>query len=147
MRRTWKILVPTLALAAVALYFGVHAYTAKMPDAEGLSPVHTLKAEDLYTAFEEDEVKAGVLYNDKLIEVKGTVREVTTAADGRMSVLLESGAVFGTVVCEFTEPEDEPAEGTEVSIKGFCAGFNFDVLLQRCAFSAVPNKQPHLQGR
>ena len=124
-----------LLLAAVALFFGLRSYNAELPQAADESPEFTMQAEDLYNAFQDDEVGAGKRYNDKLIEVKGEVREVTFNGDGRMSVLLESGAVFGTVVCEFPELAQEPAEGSQVAIKGYCAGFNFDVLLQRCAFT------------
>jgi hypothetical protein len=128
-----------LLLAVVAAFFGLRAWNAKMPEASGNDPVATIQAEDLFNAFQDDEVKAGAQYNDKLIAVTGTVRESNTNAEGRLTLQLEAGAVFGTVVCEFPGPVDAPADGSTVTIKGYCAGFNFDVLLQRCAF-AEPTK-------
>lgn len=139
MKNRWMIALGLLAVA-VAAYVGLRAYTAGMPGAAGHVPELAMRAEDLYKAFQDDEAKAGELYTGKLIEVSGTVRGVASS-DGHMSVLLASGAALGAVVCEFAGPADEPAEGGRVSIKGYCAGFNFDVLLQRCAFTGNPAGQ------
>ncbi|HNA32978.1 MAG TPA: hypothetical protein PL106_07625, partial [Flavobacteriales bacterium] len=81
-----------------------------------------------------DEVAAGKLYNDKVVRVSGVVREVGTESTGPVNVLLETGDNLGAVVCEF-ERATAPAlqKGQQVSLQGFCAGFNLDVLLQRCA--------------
>lgn len=130
-----------LLLAVVAAYFGLRAWNARMPEAAGQEPEATIPAEQLFNAFQDDEVKAGALYNDKLIAVTGTVRESSSNAEGRLTVQLEAGAVFGTVVCEFPGPADAPADGSTVTIKGYCAGFNFDVLLQRCAFAQPSTNQ------
>ncbi len=38
-------------------------------------------------------------YNDKVVQVNGTVRDITAADDGRTNVLLETGDALGAVVC------------------------------------------------
>ena len=131
-----------LVIVAVAAYFGIRSYTAVMPGALGHEPVVTLNAEDLYRAFEEDEVQAGIKYNDKLLLVEGVVNQVATSEEGRMSVLLTTNSDLGSVVCEFADQAEHPVEGRRVAIKGYCAGFNFDVLLQRCAFAETSTKRP-----
>lgn len=129
------ILILFLFVAAVAAYFGIRAYSAKVPQAADVTAETTVGAESLFNDFATDETKAGVRYNDKVIEVVGAVKDVSVSADGRMSIHLESGDPMGGVVCDFSEKAAPPAIGDTVAIKGFCAGYNFDVLIQRCAFS------------
>lgn len=127
------LLIIGVVAVAAATYLGMHAYNARMPIAAGHSADLTTTATELLQAFEADEVAAGRLYNDKLVQVKGTVRDVSIS-EGRMNVSLGPDSSMGSVVCAFNEPAATPAKGSVVSIKGYCAGFNFDVLLQRCAF-------------
>lgn len=124
-----------LVIIAAAAYFGIRSYTAVMPRAAGHQPEVAIKAADLYRAYEEDEVQAGARYNDKLLLVEGVVKQVAVGAEGRMSVLLATESGLGSIVCEFAESAEAPLSGRQVAIKGYCAGFNFDVLLQRCAFA------------
>ena len=136
MRKAKKILlIFALLIAAVAVYLGLKAYTVKVPHASAQQVEIAISATDLFNAFALDEVKAGRKFNDKVIEVVGSVREVVPRQEGRMNIVLETGDPMGAVVCEFTEPAEVPAVGSTVAIKGFCAGFNLDVLLQRCAFT------------
>lgn len=135
-----KILLPiALIVVAVGAYIGVRMYNAEVPSASGMSVDTKIQADALFNAFTSDEVGAGKAYNDKVIEVTGIVRDITRSADGRMSVLLETGDPLGAVVCEFPDPTEDPVVGSEVVIKGFCAGFNLDVLLQRCALTGTRN--------
>ena len=122
-----------IAMVAVMAYMGVRTYNAKMPGASGHPAEVAIRATGLYEAFEADEVEAGHLYNDKLVEVTGMVRDVSYD-EGRMTVTLGPDSSSGSVVCEFTAMGSAPSKGSMVTIKGYCAGFNFDVLLQRCAF-------------
>jgi hypothetical protein len=93
----------------------------------------TLDAEALYQAFVMDETAAGKQYNDKVVQVRGVVREVS-AAGGPTNVLLETSDPLASIVCEFPAGSAASvAKGSTVTIKGFCAGINLDVLLQRCS--------------
>ncbi|MBZ0207094.1 MAG: OB-fold putative lipoprotein [Flavobacteriales bacterium] len=131
------LLLIAIIIVVVAAYMGVRMYNAEVPNASGMNVDIRVQADALFNAFEADEVAAGTAYNDKVIEVTGVVRDITRASDGRMSVLLETGDPLGAVVCEFPDATDGLAVGSEVVIKGFCAGFNLDVLLQRCALTGT----------
>lgn len=129
-----------LLVVAVAAYYGIRSYTATMPGAAGHKPELAVQAGELFKAYQEDEVQAGAKYNDKLLKVEGVVKQVATNGEGRMSVLLTTDSELGSVVCEFAEKAEARREGSRVAIKGYCAGFNFDVLLQRCAFAETITK-------
>lgn len=132
--RKRNIVIIVLLIAALGAYLGFRMYSAEVPNAAGQAPELAVDAKALYEAFSTDERVAGERYNDKVVEVTGTVREVTKGPDGRVNILLETGDALGAVVCEFPDGEAvEAAVNSTVAIKGYCAGFNMDVLLQRCA--------------
>ncbi len=133
-------LIPAVLLGLVVLVgipaaiYGYFAYNKKTPTASERAADVSVDATALFQAFSQDETAAGKLYNDKVLQVKGVVREVSNPGNGPVNVLLETGDALGAVVCEF--PPDAVLawqKGQNVTIKGFCAGFMLDVLLQRCA--------------
>ena len=128
------LLLAVVAIAAIGAFVGYRMYQRPVASAQGQNAELTVSAEELYRAFNSDEVAAGKQYNDKVVRVSGVVREVGTESTGPVNVLLETGDNLGAVVCEF-ERATAPAlqKGQQVSLQGFCAGFNLDVLLQRCA--------------
>lgn len=132
--RKGTIILVLLALAAIGAAIGYLKYNEKTPTASDLKADVSVDAKTLFNAFNTDEAAAGKTYIDKVIEVTGEVREVSSASGGPVNVLLETGDALGAVVCEFAADE-APAwqKGAQVKVKGFCAGFNMDVLLQRCA--------------
>lgn len=138
--RIRNILLVVLLLAAVGAFVGYRLYEAKTPTASERPADLAVDAQTLYDAFVQDETAAGARYNDKVVQVSGIVRDITTEPDGRTNVMIETGDALGAVVCEFapgqavTLRKNDPA-----SIKGFCAGYNMDVLLQRCSMADQPS--------
>lgn len=134
--RTRNILLLVSLLIAAGAFVGYRMYEAKTPTAAERSADVQVEAKALYDAFVLNETMAGATYNDKVVQVDGTVRDITTDADGRTNVLLETGDALGAVVCEFTADEKIDLQKNDpVRIKGFCAGYNMDVLLQRCSIA------------
>lgn len=129
-----KILIAVLVIAVVGGFIGYRLYNERTPTASEKTADVSLDAVALYTAFTEDEIAAGKLYNDKVVQVKGVVQGLEAQPNGPVNVMLETEDALGTVVCEFAA-DNPPAwqKGQSVTLKGFCAGFNLDVLLQRCA--------------
>jgi hypothetical protein len=133
--RTRSILIPAILIAvAIGAYIGYSKFTQKTATAAEHAADLTVEAKALYEAFVQDEATANKQYNDKVVQVNGTVRDIATETDGRTTVTLDSGDPIGGVVCEFAAGEKVTLEkNAPASIKGFCAGYNLDVLLQRCS--------------
>ena len=92
-------------------------------------------AAQLFDEFDTDEVAATAKYVGKIVTVTGAVLESSTLEDGTPKVLLDAGNAFG-VLCEF-DPNTDHAKtsfdpGTDLTLKGECAGLNLDVQLARC---------------
>lgn len=128
------ILIIGLVVVAATAYYAYREWNREPEKAAEASAEVSLTATELFQAFTTDEVAAGTRFNDKLVQVNGTVREVNGGGGAPLNVLLETGDPLGAVVCEF-EAGAAPTvkEDDKVSVKGFCAGYNLDVLLQRCA--------------
>lgn len=129
-----KILLIILALGVIGAVIGHRLYNERTPTASEKAADMTVDAITLFKAYSTDEVAAGKSYNDKVLQVSGTVRSIDRPEKGPVNVMLETGDPMGAVVCEFA-PEGAPdwQQGKPVTLKGICAGYNLDVLLQRCA--------------
>ncbi len=130
-----RLLLVALLLAAMGTAVGLYFYRQKVPSMATQKADLTLSAAELFAAFETDEAAANARYLGKILMVKGQVREANTLADGTVKVVLDAGQDFG-VLCEFDPNTQHPRTtfqpGENITVKGECAGLNFDVLLARC---------------
>lgn len=132
-----KILIAGLLIAAVGGFFAYNMYNAKTATAGDTDAEVTLEAPALFAAFLESDTAAGKLYNEKVIQISGTVQRIETA--GKTNVYFGSGDPSGAVICEFDSTfKASWAIGQQAVVKGICAGFSGlpgmgDVILQRCA--------------
>lgn len=139
MKRT--IIFVVLVLVALAAWYGWRELTRKNKDLESEKAVATVNATDLITAFEKDSASANKLYVDKIIAVKGRVKNVN--ADGNPIVIsLGEEGQMSSVQCSMDSTHAAEykaiAVGTNTTIKGMCTGalteemFGTDVKLNRC---------------
>lgn len=131
-----KILLPLALLVVVVIVAVVYrSVEARPPSSAGRAAEVSVTAIALFTEFGQDEIEAGKKYNDKLVEVTGTVRAIKPDTNGT-EVLLETGDPMGAVVCDFKAGEKiDLLKGSPARIQGYCAGYNMDVLLQRCSLT------------
>jgi hypothetical protein len=95
----------------------------------------SIDAQTILTAFETAENEANTKYLDKVIAVKGKVKEVKTEG-GKTCIALETDSPMSGVLCNL-DPLSQHAKttfavGEEVVFKGVCTGFLSDVVLERC---------------
>ncbi|MBL7775457.1 MAG: hypothetical protein JNK89_05610 [Saprospiraceae bacterium] len=134
-----KLALPLLILAAIGGGIAYYLYNKKMPSMAAQKSEVAVSAADLYQEFQADETAATAKYLGKIVTVQGAVLESSTLDDGTPKVLLDTGSDF-SISCEFDpntkhERSSFPA-GEKLTIKGECAGFNFDVQLARCVVVA-----------
>ena len=130
-----KILLILLGLGVIGAAVGVSMWNKPHKNMETAKADVAIQAADLYNEYNTDENAANAKYLDKTIAVTGKVKEVTTDDGGATKLTLETGSDFG-VLCEL-DPMTKHARtdfqpGENVTFKGLCSGFNFDVQLTRC---------------
>jgi hypothetical protein len=96
----------------------------------------TITADKLFTAFSDNEAEANSQYLDKVIAVTGTVKDVSTSAEGTVKVTLDSGDDMFGVICQMDELTEHKRNsfdvGEQLTLKGKCTGMLMDVVLVRC---------------
>lgn len=128
------LLLAGLVVVLAAGFFGYREWNRGLAQAEDIKADVTITATELFTAYTTDETSANARFGDKVLAVSGAVREVGGGDGGPVNLMLETGDPLGAIVCEF--PPDavlDLKKDAQVTVKGFCTGYNLDLLLQRCA--------------
>ena len=95
-----------------------------------------LEATDLYTQYTTDETAANAKYLDKIVQVCGTVANLSNE-NNVVTIQLDAGDPMGGVLCELDPMSDHKRTdfqpGERVCFKGICNGYLSDVVLTRCS--------------
>lgn len=130
-----KIILVLLLLGLIGGYIGFKMYNKPFANLQTKAADFSLPPSALLAAFAEDEVKANATYLDKTIELKGTIKNITTENDATR-ITLDAGNPLGAVICEMDGQNDFALEqlktGEEIILRGVCSGYLMDVILIRC---------------
>lgn len=131
-----KILIILLIVFIAGLGVAWYLYNKPVESISGVQPVHSLTADQLFSAYETDESSADSMHLNKVIEVSGTVQEVQSDTSGITVTLQTASGIFG-IKCQMDKNENstELGKGQEVKLKGICTGYLMDVVLVRCVKS------------
>jgi hypothetical protein len=114
-------------------WYAYSEYTRKVKDLATVSAEVQISAAELISAFESNEGKANTSYLDKIIAVKGPVRSVEKNDQGHFTVILGEAGSLSAVRCSMDSSHQEEVaslpEGSLVTMKGACTGFNADEML------------------
>lgn len=124
-----------IALLMAGAYVWFFVYNKSHRDMSSAEPEVVISAEDLYVAYNEDERGSSLAYNGKILEVTGTISNIKEI-DGFTNVYLATSDMMAEISAELDpqHPFDEAnyKVGDEVTLRGECAGYNLDVVLNRC---------------
>ena len=121
-------LLGVLIMGAVFAYFMYNQPHRSAAKEKGL----TVTSVQLCADYETNEAIAAKKYIGKLLEVSGTIIELT-ANQQNNSVIMLSGSNISGVQCSLLTNESDLKTGDAVVIKGFCTGYLLpDVKLDRC---------------
>jgi tRNA_anti-like len=121
-------LLGLLAIGAAFAYFMYNQPHRSAAKEKGLA----VAAMQLCADYEANEEIADKKYIGKLLEVSGTITELT-ANQKNNSVVMLAGSNLSGVQCSLLTNESGLKSGDTVTIKGFCTGYLLpDVKLDRC---------------
>ncbi|MFY9241400.1 MAG: hypothetical protein WAO74_00080 [Polaribacter sp.] len=102
-----------------------------------------LSSNDLVNAYSNNEKKSNNLYAGKIIEVTGTIKEITFL-NNRNTIILNSNLETFGVICDLHSDEIEKIKqlkpNQKIRVKGICKGFLKDVILLNCTVDILPNE-------
>lgn len=132
-----------LLLAGLASVYGYREFNRTAEDTADLSASFKVDATGLIAAFESNESQANQQYRDKVILVKGQVKDIVEDDAGMFTISLGDQTSMSSVRCVVDSLHSGDVaslrEGAVAGLKGVCSGFNADdllgsdVLLVRCA--------------
>ncbi len=131
-----KIILAFLLLGLVAGGIGFYLYFKPVKSFENASPDLSLDAAALVKDFQTDENKANSRYLNKLLEVSGTVSDISEDEKGLTNINLGVDGEMAMVSCSMdtTVRRDFTSikSGQSVRLKGLCSGMLMDVVLVKC---------------
>ena len=128
-----RIITAFAVLGVVGLAIGYYMYNKPKTDVANEKPEVVVNAPELLSTFNTDEPAAMVKYGNKVIEVSGVVKEISTTAP--YTVMLDCNDDMAVVSCNLKADENNLQGinvGDEVNVKGICVGLNVDINLTNC---------------
>ena len=131
---TWMIILSAIIVGGGIIY---KIWNTPFPTLSAKAVKVTAK--QLFKDFESNEQSAQLKYvpeklDSKTLEVSGEIKDTGRNADGEIFYLLDSGDQLFGVKC-IMDKENQITGGkmgSNVTIRGFCTGYNMDVVLNRC---------------
>lgn len=122
-----------LAVLAVAITIGYRVYNKPHPSAATADAVE-MTAMGLASEFEKDEPNANKKYLGNAVQVSGTVSDVSVNQQNKPVIVLLGSDMSG-VQCTLERAVSGIKKGDSITVKGFCAGYLSDVIMDRCIVS------------
>lgn len=133
MKRKRVILLLILCVIISGVWYGLNEYNRKPADLLYKKPDFTVTVSDLINEFESDDKTAGSKYSDKVLAVKGILKEILHSTEGYAMVVLSRGESMSSVRCSVNEKYKETVKnldpGQVITVKGAFTGFDHDDLL------------------
>lgn len=136
-RKSASVLLLLLTLTAAGIAGAVfYLYNKPQRAVAGEAPALRLPAQELFDRYSEQENQANELYLDKVLEVTGTIGEISTGAGGETTLILKNERDMFGVSCTLDGSQGASVSqlrvGETVKVKGLCTGMLMDVVLIRC---------------
>lgn len=137
--KTWiKILIALVILGAIGVWAGYEfVYNKAHTDYEKAEADYKLEAETLFNAFRENAKSASEKYSGKVLQITGRMSSVEESDSLVIGVFAFDEGMFGsegvrvTMLPGHSEPLKKHPLSKEVTLKGFCAGYNdTDVIIE-----------------
>lgn len=116
-----KLFLIALVLGAAGVGTGLYFWNKPNANLADKKADITLPAAQLFDAFSKDETAANAMYIQKVVEVTGTVQEITPVANGDANVLLKEGVLAAFMAADATEAK-ALKPGQTITLRGECAG-------------------------
>ncbi len=133
-----NIMIGLLLLILAGATFGFYLWNKPQKNMTSAKTELSIDAQTILTAFETAENEANTKYLDKVVAVKGKVKEVKNEG-GKICIALETDSPMSGVLCNLDPLSQHDkttfSPGEEVVFKGVCTGFLSDVVLERCVLS------------
>lgn len=92
-----------------------------------------IEATQLSMEYENNQDNANHKYLDKVLEVTGVIKDISTNQDGNTVIVLDD--IFSGVQCTMKDSSNAFAIDEVVTVRGICTGYTIGVLMSECILS------------
>ena len=98
------------------------------------NPVLTVNSKNLYNDYNNNEISADDKYKGKIIQVKGTIRDIGNDIMDEAYITLIGDEFFGDVQCFFSDKSYliDVKKGQNITVVGYCDGLFLNVIMKNC---------------
>tara|TARA_X000000368_G_C22798586_1_gene609207 strand:+ start:325 stop:726 length:402 start_codon:yes stop_codon:yes gene_type:complete len=120
------------------LFFSIIALASLENDAPPINsetkPVLKVTSKTLYKEYNNNEIAADDKYKGKIIQVRGTIRDIGKDIMDEAYISLIGDDFFGDVQCFFPDKSYllNLKKGQRVNVIGYCDGLFMNIILQNC---------------
>lgn len=133
MKKILPLVIAGAVVAGLAVYY---MYNKPHRDIASEQATSSLSADEIFDAYDQGEEKANAKFLDKVVEVTGTVDELSSNENGQtVAILRAENAMMGGVSATFQEEEKSVEVGQSIAVKCRCTGMLMDVVLVNCTLS------------
>ncbi|HLO92512.1 MAG: OB-fold protein [Chloroflexota bacterium] len=125
-------------IAAVLIY--IFVYNKPQPDFAKEKADYTVKAAELFSEFKTDAKDSNTRYTGKVVAITGKLTGVEKTDSLSIAVFALQEGMFGdegircALIPEHANDVNNISPGTEITLKGYCTGFNdTDVIMEHCS--------------
>ena len=133
-KKKWLFYTTVILFVSLCFFFMSHFFSTTKNN-PNLKVAFFIESSELLNAYLLDENKADSIYTDKVIEVYGTVKNITYL-NNRKTIILNSNNNNSSVICDITYDENnslkEVKKNQKIVVIGVCKGFLKDVILLDC---------------
>jgi DNA polymerase II small subunit/DNA polymerase delta subunit B len=126
-------LLGLLLLLASAAFYIYKEYNRTHKDTARLKPDYRLNAAEFINEFRQNEQASNKKYWDKVVSIKGMVKELNRDERGFYTIVLGDTSSMSSVRCSIDSVHGRDAAGikkqTVITVKGICSGYNADEML------------------
>ncbi|MBD0332649.1 MAG: hypothetical protein ICV66_08335 [Chitinophagaceae bacterium] len=141
------VIAVVLIIVIIVAWYGYKEYNRKNVDLSTTKPDYAIDALSLIGAFEKDSAASNKKYTDKIIAVNGNIKKID-AEENPVILFLGDAGQMSSVQCSMDSSHVAEyktlKEGTSVTIKGLCTGYEFQDLLGtdvKLTRSVIENKK------
>ncbi len=120
------------------IFFSIIALSSLENDAPPINsetkPVLKVSSKTLYKNYSNNEIAADEKYKGKIIQVRGTIRDIGKDIMDEAYISLIGDDFFGDVQCFFPDQSYllNLKKGQRVNVLGYCDGLFMNIILQNC---------------
>lgn len=111
-----------VVIAGIGAFIGYRMWNKPPAQVEDVETASKTTATELGKAYAANETEANKQYQNKAVEITGTISDISKNQDGYVLLVLKGGGTDVEIACTLKEKEVKVAAGDVVTVKGFCSG-------------------------